>query len=178
MTKICKQCGEIKPLDQYRKYYGGRKGHYSTCKQCEKINSREKYLVGKTALTDVEREELRKIYTLWEYQTKLGLRPPRRAKAEPVTLDDQIAQYAARVEAIHEDVGEAPAELIKWLTVELTEEPEYYQEEVCEDLMTRFRPQLRIDPATMLPVYDDTHRDVLSKIFARFDEYEDNYDYR
>jgi len=38
ITKICKQSGETKPLDQFRRYYGGRKGTYKTCKFCEKIN--------------------------------------------------------------------------------------------------------------------------------------------
>ena len=39
-TKTCKQCGVIKPLEQFRNYYGGRKGTYTVCKSCEKINSR------------------------------------------------------------------------------------------------------------------------------------------
>ena len=43
-VKICKQCGQIKPIEQYRKYYGGRKGTYKVCKSCEKINARAKYL--------------------------------------------------------------------------------------------------------------------------------------
>lgn len=179
-TKICKQCGEIKPLDQYRKYYGGRKGTYNTCKLCEKINSREKYLSSKEALTDIEQLELDKIYTLWDHQLTLGLRPPRKVKVKSVieSLDDQLDKYAARAEAVrvmnvHD--AEAPAELIKWLTEELTEEPEYYQEDVYDELVLKYRPQLHIDPATMMPVYDDTHRKLLQKILSRFDEYEDEY---
>lgn len=187
MSKIkqCKQCGDLKPLDQYRKYYGGRKGHYNTCKLCEKINSREKYLAGKEAagtLTDLEQTELSKIYELWEHQMTLGLRPPRfsRGKSTPLSesLDDLVGKYAARAEAVKDVTQadtEAPAELIKWLTEELTEEPEYYQEEVYEALVKKYRPQLRIDTGSMLPVYDDTHRELLQRILTRFDEYEDKY---
>ena len=36
-AKTCKQCGELKPIEQFRKYYGGRKGTYTTCKTCENI---------------------------------------------------------------------------------------------------------------------------------------------
>ena len=184
-TKVCKQCGKLKPQDQFRKYYGGRKGSYNTCKLCEKINSREKYLAGKEVagtLTDQEQAELSKIYELWEHQMTLGLRPPRfsRGKATPLfeSLDDMVSKYAARAEAVKEtihDVATAPAELIKWLTEELTEEPEYYQEEIYEALQKKYRPQLRIDTGTMLPVYDDTYRELLQKILSRFDEYEDSY---
>lgn len=184
-TKICKQCGELKPQDQYRKYYGGRKGTYNTCKLCEKINSREKYLAGKEAagtLTESEHTELYKIYELWEHQMTLGLRPPRfsRGKSTPLSesLDDMLGKYAERAKAtvgVVQTDAAAPAELIKWLTEELTEEPEYYQEEVYDALVKKYRPQLKIDTATMLPVYDDTHRDLLQKILTRFDEYEDKY---
>ena len=181
MSKIkqCKQCGDLKPLDQYRKYYGGRKGHYNTCKLCEKINSREKYLTAKDALTEEEQAELDKIYKLWDYQTTLGFRPPRKIKATSVadSLDALVDKYATRASAVKEVIAdtEAPAELIKWLTEELTEEPEYYQEDVYDELTRKYRPQVRIDPATMLPVYDDTHREVLQKIASRFDEYEDRF---
>lgn len=183
MTKICRQCGEIKPIDQYRRYYGGRKGHYNTCKFCERINSREKYLANKDTLTQAEDEELHKIYKLWEYQMVLGLRPPRftKGKATPLSesLDDIIDVYASKANVVKEltEDSEAPAELVNWLVTELTEEPEYYQEEIYESLVAKYRPQLRIDPATMLPVYDDTHREMLRKILARFDEYEDSYEY-
>lgn len=182
MTKVCKQCDELKPLEQYRKYYGGRKGTYNTCKLCEKINSREKYLAGKESLADAEQIELNKIYELWEHQMALGLRPPRfaRGRSTPLaeSLDDMVDKYAARAKITASIVSidtQAPAELLKWLTEELTEEPEFYQEEVYETLQKKYRPQIRIDTVSMLPVYDDTHRSLLQKILARFDEYEDNY---
>ena len=55
------------------------------------------------------------------------------------------------------------------------EEPEYYQDEIYEQLKAKFRPKIKIDPDTMLPVYDDTYKPVLDKVLERFDNYEDTY---
>ena len=180
-TKTCKQCGEIKPQEQFRQYYGGRKGTYKTCKFCEKINSREKYLAGKDGLDEAEETELSKIHQLWEAQVKLGLQPPRSStgKATPITedLDDMLSRYEAagkNVQMVNVRAMPQPG-LIKWRTEELTKEPEYYQEVVYEDLKAKYRPVLRIDKDTMLPVYDDTYKSELAEIAARFDEYEDQY---
>lgn len=183
-TKTCKQCGEIKPLDQFRPYYGGRKGTYRTCKLCEKINSREKYLLNKSSSGTIsadEVEELEKIHDLWEAQVQLGLQPPRfiAVKTTPLTesLDSMLARYtAASKQVIIADTSAPPQpELIKWLSEPLTKEPEYYQDDVYEDLKSRYRPMIRVDKDTMLPVYDDTYKEILRQIAARFDEYEDSY---
>lgn len=182
MFKNCKQCGELKPATQYRKYYGGRKGSYNTCKFCEKVNSREKYLSHKENPTPEDLQELEKIYVLWKHQAALGLTPPKVAQGRSVpladSLDSLIDTYAQRVTELapitHGNTA-PPAELIKWLTEELTEEPDYYLDEVYEELQAKYRPQLRIDPATLLPVYDDTYRETLQQIIARFDAYEDSY---
>lgn len=73
MTKICNRCGEIKPLERFRKYYKGQ-GHYSFCKDCERVESRRKYLVRKAQLTEDEQTELNKIGILYGYQKQIGLR--------------------------------------------------------------------------------------------------------
>lgn len=183
-TQICKQCGELRPIEQFRKYYGNRKGYYKTCKSCEKINSREKYLRQKGDELNYEEEaELDKIHRLYELQREAGLQPPRAdaGRSVPITesLDSMISKYEnhakANVVVVSSGSRNIPAELYMWLTTELTEEPEYYQEEVYDELKTKYRPQVRIDTATMLPVYDDTYKDILDAISDRFDEYEDNY---
>ena len=171
-TKQCKQCGDIKPIEQFRKYYGGRQGTYTMCKACERINSRAKYLERKgDALNDVEREELDKIYKLYEAQRSCGLNPPKSVMGKQLalvdTLDDLISKYSNKP-------VEAP-ELSQWLTCELNEEPEYYLDTVYEDLNKRYRPVLRIDLETLLPVYDDTNKETLDKILERFTNYEDEY---
>ena len=184
-AKTCKQCGDLKPLDQYRKYYGGRKGHYTICKTCEKINSRAKYLTNKgDKCSETEVAELNKIHELWKVQRMAGLQPPREntGRTVPITesLDDMIGKYKQQAEVVQEvvqavgDIG-VPAELSRWLTETLTEEPEYYQDEVYDNLKAKYRPKTKIDPDTMLPMYDDTYLPVLDKILERFNDYEDEY---
>ena len=184
-AKTCKQCGELKPIEQFRKYYGGRKGSYTICKSCERINSRAKYLVNKgDKCSEAELEELGKIHELWNAQRMAGLQPPREntGRTVPITesLDDMISKYNKQAEVVQEVVqavgtAEVPAELSRWLTEALTEEPEYYQDEVYDSLRAKYRPKTKIDPDTMLPMYDDTYLPILEKILSRFDAYEDEY---
>lgn len=185
-TRNCKQCGKLKPIEQFRPYYGGRKGHYKTCKACEKINSRVKYLEGKGDEIDYREEaELDKLHRLYEVQRQLGLQPPRKkqgTKSEVANLDNMITSYenqlAKQSKALDLSTKKEyvlPQELGVWLRCDLTEIPEYYQEEIYDKLKETYRPQLRIDEDTMLPVYDDTHKEALDAILERFDDYEDKY---
>lgn len=189
-TKVCKQCGEIKPIELFRQYYGGRKGRYTICATCEKINSREKYLSRKSSndvgLTSDEALELSKIHALWDCQAKLGLRPPRRVSgmATPLNIDTMLATYEKKtklamsvVATVPDTLAVIPQDLTDWLQCRLTAAPEYYQDEIYEMLKSKYRPVLFIDQGTLLPVYDDRYREVLNAIAARFDDYEDNYDY-
>lgn len=185
VTKTCKQCGEIKPIDQYRQYYGGRKGTYTVCKACERINSRAKYLEKKGLnATVAEVDELQKIYKLYDAQRACGLQPPRRESGRQNTLvddlDSMIANYTEQANSIaavtgHLDTESLPPDLKNWLTAELTDEPDYYLDEVYEDLKAKYRPIQRIDGSTMLPVYDDTYKAALEAVLDRFNKYEDEY---
>lgn len=181
-TKTCKQCGEIKPLEQFRKYYGGRTGRYTTCKLCERLNSREKYLSSKESLSAQEADELAKIHLLWSHQRALGLKPPRTFLGSSVSvaesLDSMVERYAVRAKAVIEtapSTAKPAAELADWLVRKLDKQPEYYQDEVYPRLRDKYMPQLRIDQDTMLPVYDTTYKATLDEIAKRFDEYEDDY---
>jgi hypothetical protein len=75
-TQTCKRCGAAKPLSQFRKYYGNRKGHYTFCLECEKLETRRKYLKSKTSLTDYEQHELESIEKLYAMRMKRGLKVP------------------------------------------------------------------------------------------------------
>lgn len=182
-TKICKQCGELKPIEQFRKYYGGRKGHYNTCKVCEKVNARYKYLIRKGVRTDADHAEIGKIELLYDLQRKAGLRPPNsdtvRSKSIADSLDDMLAKYKdmSAIECV--DAGTykqpVPAEIQRWMTEPLTEEPDYYLDEIYESLKAKYRPQLSIDTATMQPIYDDTYKDALEQVLDRFYQYEETY---
>lgn len=191
-AKVCKQCGELKPIEQYRKYYGGRKGHYNTCKLCEKINARAKYLRNKgESMDSTEALELEKIEKLYEAQRAAGLQPPGKSeRSKPIvdSLDDMIAKYAQTTSNIipipmtAKDIVDGPtltkhvpAELQLWLKCDLTEEPDYYLDEVYEELKAKYRPQLHIDTETMQPVYDNTYKHALEQILDRFYAYEDTY---
>ena len=175
---VCKQCGELRPSDQFRSYYAGRKGRYTTCKLCEKINSREKYLSHKPELNESEVEELAKINELYVVQRAVGLRPPGTSNGRTIplneSLDDMISKYAVTASAVPDNLT-APAELLQWLTAELTKEPDFYLDSIYETMRTKYRPQLSVDTDTMLPVYDDTYKAVLDKVLERFNEYEDTY---
>lgn len=186
VTKVCKQCGELKPIEQYRQYYGGRRGTYKTCLSCERINSREKYLSGKgDKRTPAEQLELDKIHALYEVQTKLGLQPPNKQGRRTALVDDldgmlekyrtQAAKTANTTPPIEAATNAAPYELMRWLTEPLDKEPEYYLDEVYEQLLATYRPCTGIDSATMMPEYDNTYKAVLDSILERFNDYEDSY---
>ena len=183
-TKQCRQCGEIKPLEQFRQYYGGRQGTYTMCRSCEKINSRAKYLEKKESRTQIEDLELRKIYQLYEAQRACGFRPPRREAARQVSnmddLDNLIKTYTDRANVVAQapetlDTDSTPAELLQWLSCELTHDPDYYLDEIYESLKAKYKPVLRIDPASLLPVYDETHAAALEAVLNRFNDYEDTF---
>lgn len=183
-VKSCKQCGELKPIEQFRSYYGGRKGTYTTCRSCEKINSRAKYLEKKTSLTETERIELNKIYTLYDAQQACGLQPPRRGTGRHAELtddlDSMIDAYKTKANAVSQvlptiDTEHLPVELRTWLTAELVKEPDYYLDVVYEELKSKYRPMTSVNTTTMMPEYDDTYKTVLEAILGRFNDYEDHY---
>lgn len=95
-AKVCKRCGREQSVDQFRDYYGGRKGQYSFCKTCEKIEQRRKYLANKDAaspdgLSTDERVELDKINRLYDAHHAAGRQVPVRRPDRGVTdLVDQM----------------------------------------------------------------------------------------
>jgi hypothetical protein len=197
MLKTCKQCGEKKTINQYRKYYNSRKGYYNTCKSCEKINTRYKYLLKKRntngieSLTENECAELNKLDTLFELLRANGLQPPefgskhRRSDPDIMNTVDSLMQKHEQnfneLQELSDKVGMAvsgtvPQELQEWLTKDLSDnEPEYLQEVVYDALKAKYRPQTGLDSITMLPMFDNTYRDILNKILERFDAYEEDY---
>lgn len=169
-TKKCKQCGEIKPLSNFRPYYSGS-GTYTVCNVCEKINSRAKYLTRKgDKATDADRAELARIQQLYQYQRLVGLKPPQTAAYKRVVdeLDRLLNNYKNTAE-------KGPEELRRWLTEELTEDPDYYNDHVYERLLSKYRPMIRVDSETLTPVYDETYATELNQILERFNKYEDEY---
>lgn len=174
----CRQCGEIKQEAEFRQYYGEtrtgkERGRYRTCKACESINTRYKYLCKKQAkgkASEQELQELDKIEQLYDLLRAKGLKPP--ATRERSTVLSRVDELLER----HSVSVVAAQELLDWLNADLSQyEPAYLQDTVADELIKRYRPQVGVDPNTYEPIYDDTHRDLLNKVLERFDEYEDNY---
>ncbi len=184
-VKTCKQCGELKPISRYRKYYGGRRGTYKVCLDCERINSREKYLSSKEMRTAEEEIELTQINKLYECQRAIGLQPPvKHGGRKPLAADlssmiqkysDMAPKIANETPHITAAIASAPYELARWLTEPLDKDPDYYLDEVYESLKDAYRPCTGINRDTMMPEYDNTYKDVLERILDRFNDYEDSY---
>ena len=171
-TKRCRQCGEIKPIKQFRQYYGKSTSTYTICKACEAINSRAKYLRRKgDSATDADKAELDKIEQLYEMQRACGLKPPQRRTCAKGSLDILLESFTEQAQ----NKSAIPDDLSTWLTVELVDTPEYYIDEVYEQLIETYRPVLKVDANTLKPIYDDTYKEVLDQILERFCDYEDNY---
>ena len=117
--KVCKQCGLQKDEQAFRPLYG-KQGTYNVCLDCERINSRHKYLSRKGTLTANELAELRAIDDLYARQRDMGLKPPKRRNTTYSTVSRLVDMYNAEAQ--------------RWLTAELTEKPEYYIDEVFETL--------------------------------------------
>lgn len=167
----CKQCGEVLPRSSYRQYYHSD-GHYKVCKTCEKVNSRAKYLRRKgDKATPDEKKELASIEQLYEYQRLAGLQPPRRRK----DLQTGIDELNVLINKYKQSSSMIPDELDMWLSVELTDVPEYYTDTIYEQLLSKYRPVLGVDPNTLTPIHDDRYIGTLNKILERFNDYEDKY---
>lgn len=176
--KRCKQCGRIQAETQYRKYYNGKGGRYRTCLSCERINARHKYLHKKlkeeTPLSAEETQELNKIEELFELLRDQGLKPPEKKQAKSV-VDDVEALMMERMTVAETSQEDGPEELQEWLGKDLTGfSPDYLQDEVADELITKYRPQTGVDPVSYAPIYDETHRDILNEVLKRFDDYEDD----
>lgn len=165
-TKRCKQCGSTKSLDNFRQYYNGGNSHYNVCLECESINSRLKYLEKKSNLSVDETAEVDMIYQLYEVQRSRGLKPPRRGKKSIGVLKSAQDMLAK--------LSDMNADLHEWLTKDLSRYTPEELEEVYDELKAKYRPRIGTDNE-YLPVYDNTHKEVLDKILVRFDDYEEEY---
>ena len=182
-VRRCKQCGEVKQLSSEfcRKYYGeNARGFYRVCKVCESINNRYKYLTGKgDAATQADLEEIARIEELYDTLRELGLEPPRYGAGSVSTVsslvEDLLQKKMQQQAAYKKEQFGVPTELAEWLSMPLTEEPEYY-EDVYFKLREKYMPVIGTNPDATLK-YDETYKDILEAILERFDKYEDNYKY-
>jgi hypothetical protein len=199
--KRCQQCGLLKEAKNFRPYtYAknkGTQGRYRICRQCESINSnyrravemlKDTHIIGTPELRTAS-ELRRKTETLYEQLKARGLRVPN-FTTNPRSSDQAFQAIDAILEFYAEDPTavktptsftgtDVPADLSHWLNTSWDEwlendlSPEYLQETVYESLKAKYRPQIGIDKDKLLPIYDDTYKDVLNQILRRFDDYEE-----
>lgn len=183
---ICKQCGEIKLTELFRPYYH-RSGNYPICKDCEKINTRYKYIINKIPkelrglydeaekiLSATELQEMAGIERWYELLTSKGLKVPRFGTGRKRSNLDIESKINKLIEEAIEPTEHTPTELIIWLSRKLDEyDAEYLLDVVYEDLKKKYRPVIGIDQTTFLPIYDDKYKDTLDEILKRFNDYED-----
>lgn len=184
-TRKCKQCGHVKSLELFRQYYGrgANKGkrsqsRYRTCKQCESINTKYKYLCKKPELTEEESTMRDKIEQLYEVQRSLGYKPPGSdptPRDASVIVDSLLDEYKTKEPEVPEDMpNDMPDELRYWLNRDFLEiSPDDLQEEF-DEVEARYKPIIGLsDDKT--PIYDTTHKVVLDKIQDRIYDYEESY---
>jgi hypothetical protein len=184
--KKCKQCGTIKSENLFREYYGrgAQKGtrtgnRYKTCKDCETVNSRLKYLLKKDILTESEQLDVDNIYELYTLLRAAGLRPPTDEKKEkPVaTLITDMIAAASSIQPVVKvvlDDGEVPDELQTWLTKSFEgQDPEAIEEEL-EDLEDKYRP-LVISHGSQIPVRDHKYESIFIDLDRKLEDYKAVY---
>lgn len=172
---VCKQCGDAKAAtdENYRRYYGNRKGRYKLCKVCESLNARYRYLTAKPDPTEAETVEQAKIAALYDLLKLRGLKVPRIGEGRTTNSteivdkllgkNEAIVESMARMNDLPEPIEEKPEsipdELQSWLTCDLSDkEPEYLLNDVYDNLRDKY-----------LADYKST----LEKVLARFYAYED-----
>ena len=157
----CKQCGEEKADEAFRLYYNGSGRSYKTCKTCERINSRRKYLER----INPDADELQDIYDLYDKQRDAGLKPPtQRRKTSTKAVKRQMKALT-----------EVPVELQEWLDKDLTDTHPDDNDEVYERLRDKYAPVVSFDMILALPIRDKRHSDTLDKILERFNAHEQHF---
>jgi len=182
-VKKCKQCGKMLVDDMFRPYYprgtGQRKtkvGRNTVCLSCEKFNTTVNR-VWKKVRNGVDISEKEELLLLWtaEYYKKLveqGNQPigayARHVLGTEVTRETGVdkALELLNIELGKVEEDEIEAEYDKLLTIELTDEPDVYQDMLVALLERSSGPNGKV-----LPKY----REKFEAVAKRFDEYEDNY---
>jgi hypothetical protein len=71
---------------------------------------------------------------------------------------------------------DTPDELVEWLAKDLSTYHPEELEKVSDRLWATYRPETGLDD-NYKPIFDNTYRETLDKIQARFNEHEDNFEW-
>lgn len=174
-TKACVQCGRILPISSYRPYKPRGKGIYSTtvgyhtvCKECENFNQTVTVAYNSKARTPKQVALLEQAKVLYETLHARGLAPKGRYAADVLGLTKEVKKtsvdrYLAALMGIGDELMD---EYDRLMTLELTEEPDVYQD-MLDELMTKcLGPDNKIQ---------HKYREKFEAVARRFDDYEDSY---
>ena len=103
-----------------------------------------------------------------------------RPEAAPVVPTEnevyQVASAAVSGKAAPPSIEQARAEIVQWLTAELTDEPEYYLDVVYERLRDKWMPVISGTKGFFDEVRANSAlKEDFSKLLRRFEDYEDAY---
>lgn len=184
MNKTCKQCTKTLPDTEefFRPYSprgkGLRKstvGRNTVCRECEQLNNIAARLLKNGTKTQQEKELMEKLPAYYEQLVAIGGQPIG-AYAKHILQTDNasgarkgsaaLGSILDKVTISLESGDPFIAEYDKLLHIELTEEPDYYQD-LLEGLRTSTAgPDGRVK---------DKYKDKFDEVATRFDDYEDNY---
>lgn len=159
----CKQCGTEKLKQDFRLYYNQSGKRYTICLDCERINSRRKYLLKKSGRTVSEQAELDDIHKLYDLQRAAGLKPPS-SRTGHSTLSDQMQQFST-----------TPADLQEWLDKDLTGTVPEENDAQYNLLKKKYMPVIGLNMETIMPIYDTRFKTQLDDLAEKLENYEDTY---
>lgn len=190
-VRTCKQCGRSLALPNFRRYYPRgaaaqkqkeavlKVGYNTVCKECEAFNAKVNYIYKSSKRTQEQQKLLDDAAVFYKELASRGLEPKGRYAAEVLVgtdfarhstshSNDSIKDARNFMNSILEPtVNDALVdEYNKLLKLDLTEEPDVYQE-----MLDKLREQSVGTDGRVRPEY----KEIFTKVAERIDEYEDNY---
>jgi hypothetical protein len=76
-TKVCTKCGVLKPLTAFGVHPGGRLGRHPRCRECRRLQERERYRANREVILGRQRrsERCRRFASHYKRQRKYGITP-------------------------------------------------------------------------------------------------------
>lgn len=102
-TKVCTTCGQEKSPEEFRRYPGNSPRRYPYCLECQSIETRRRYLVGKVKSrtnTVEEGVELEQIEDLYRLRLEKGLKTLGARSGKSSTVRHLVDQQRLRLENI------------------------------------------------------------------------------
>lgn len=179
-TKVCKQCGRLLHLTNYRSYYprGASKaevGRNTICRECESFNAKINRIYKSANRTEYQQSLLDEAAAFYRTLAKRGLEPKGRYAADVLGNSIKVPSIKSVDDAfdfmnnVLTTLNPTEAIVVAYnnlLSLDLTEEPDVYNS-MLDDLEARSAgPDGRVKPE---------YRDIYMKVLERLNHYEDTY---